>query len=249
MEVDQGAGVMRCPYCRREVPLPAPQAAGTGWPFGTGGVGMPNITISTTGAFAQTPEAIRRQKKMVLAVAVGTILAMGAVLTFVYSFIFSTASTFADSSSGEAEKVEEVAVGATARVQSFEATVRGVDCTKQEITKPDDPATSWDDATTEKAKGKFCVVSFSVKNVGEKTEDYRTWNLEATSPTERVLERNRTAESYANKEKDALSEPIDPGKTVDQFLVFDVPTDTSLAYLQLLDDPFADSIVKVKFGS
>ncbi|WP_412734549.1 DUF4352 domain-containing protein [Krasilnikovia sp. MM14-A1259] len=145
--------------------------------------------------------------------------------------------------------VDEVNVGTAARVESFDATVRSVDCTKQTITQPDDPATSYDDSETEKAKGKFCVVSFSVKNVGEKTDTYRTWSLEATSPTERRLDRNSTAERYVNKGKDALSEPIDPGKTVDQLLVFDVPADTSLAYLQIADGTFNGPKVRVKFGS
>ncbi len=213
--------------------------AGTGWPFGPGGVGMPHITIGTARPFTQQPGAFRRPLVMALTFVVAAFLAAGAVMTVVASAIFS------DSPGA----VQEVGVGATARVQVFEATVRGVDCTKRAITKADDPTTSWDDASTEAAKGTFCVVSFSVKNVGEKTDRYPTSSLEATSPTERVLDRSTIAEGYANKGSDALSEPIDPGKTVDQFLVFDVPTDTTLAYLRISDDLFAESTIKVKFSA
>jgi hypothetical protein len=144
--------------------------------------------------------------------------------------------------------VEEVAVGETARVGVFEATVRGVDCTKQTITQLDDPATTYDESSgVEKADGKFCVVSFSVTNVGEKTETYPTYSIKATNPTERVLEENGIAENYLSNSSYVLSEPIDPGKTVDHPLVFDVPSDTTLAYLQIGDDLSADAVIKVKF--
>lgn len=233
MEVDQDTGVMRCPYCRREVPLPASQA--TGWPFGTGGATMPQITISTTRTVTQAPEAIRRLRVVAL---IFVLVAFGIVAFVSFSVL---------SSSDSSSEVQEVGVGATTRVKSFEATVRGVDCTKQAITqKPDDPATSWNDSITEKAEGKFCVVSFSVKNVGEKTDSYPTTSLEATNPTERVLNRSIIAEEYANKGDRGLDEPIDPGKTVDQLLVYDVPADTTLAYLKISDDLFADANIKVK---
>jgi hypothetical protein len=236
MDVDQAAGVMRCPYCRREVLMPQAQAAGAGWPFGAGGTGMPHITIN---ARTLAPEVFRRQRLVMVVFVVVVFLLMGAVV-----FPLLLSSLF--DSSGE---VKEVGVGATTRVQSFEVTVRGADCTKQEITKPDDPATSYDDSATYKAEGKFCLVSFSVKNVGEKTDSYPTYSLEATSPTQRVLDRDVVAESYANPGSGGLNEPIDPGKTVDQLLVFAVPADTTIAYLQIANDLFADSIVKVKFGS
>ncbi|BFU43290.1 DUF4352 domain-containing protein [Krasilnikovia sp. MM14-A1004] len=217
--------------------MPASQAAGTAWPFGAGGT--PRITITTT----RTPPAqVDRQQLMRVLVIVGAFVAMGFLVPTVLSFSF-IGSLFGSGGT------DEVAVGETAKVMSFEATVRGVDCTKQEITKPDDPATPYDDSSTEKAKGKFCVVSFSVKNVGEKTDSYPTWGFEATSPTERVFDRSTTAEGYVNNGKRGLDEPIDPGKTVDQLLVFDVPTDTTLAYLQICDDVGTDSAVKVKFGS
>lgn len=236
MEVDQAAGVMRCPYCRREVPMPAAPGAGAGWPFGAG---MPHVTISTSRAFTPPPQVVRRQLVVALVVVVGVFVAAGVfVIPILSAILFDT--------SGD---VEEVGVGTTARVLSFDATVRGVDCTKQAITRPDDPATSYDDTYTEKANGKFCVVSFSVKNVGEKTDRYPTSSIEATSPTERVLDRNIFAERYANNSTDPLGEPIDPGKTVDQLLVFDVPTDTTLANLRISDDLFADSTITVKVGS
>ncbi|GGQ78138.1 DUF4352 domain-containing protein [Couchioplanes azureus] len=244
MEVDHGAGVLRCPYCRREVLMPAPQAARTGWPVGPGGAGMPNITISTARTFTQTPEAIRRQKLMVLIYAVGAVLAMGTMLVLMFSSMFSDSG---GDFLGSSDKVEEVAVGTTARVNSFEATVRSVDCSKKAITKPDDPSTPYDDTATQKAKGKFCVVSFSAKNVGEKTDTYPTLSLKATSPTERVLYSDVVAEDYANKGS-SLKEPIDPGKTVDQLLVFEVPSDTTLAYLQISDSYSAGSTIKVKVG-
>ncbi|MEV4639438.1 DUF4352 domain-containing protein [Actinoplanes sp. NPDC049548] len=246
MEVDHEAGVMRCPYCRREVLMPASQAAQTGWPFGAPGASIPQITISTK-AFTQPPEVVRRQKVAAAILGVGMLVAAGAVLVPVLWSGSSSSSLNTSLGAVPTEQVKEVAVGATTKVQAFEATVRSVDCTKKAITKKDDPATSFDDTMTEKAKGKFCVVSFSVKNVGAKTDSYPTWGLEATSPTERVLYRNTLAESYVNKESDNLGQPIDPGKTVDQRLVYDVPADTKLAYLKIYDGMLSDSTIKVKF--
>lgn len=215
--------------------MPASQASG--WPFGAGGTAVPHITISTTRTVTQAPASIRRLRIVALILVLGIFLVAAFV---VFSALSSMNST---------DEVHEVAVGATAKVKSFEATVRGVDCTKQTITQPDDPATSYDDTQSEKAEGKFCVVSFSVKNIGEKTDTYPTTSLEATNATERVLNRSIIAEEYANNGKRELDQPIDPGKTVDQLLVYDVPADTTLAYLQISDDLFADSNIKVKVGS
>ncbi len=243
MEVDHDAGVMRCPYCRRETPIPNSQ---TGWPFGTGTTGMPRITITSNRPLIEvTPEMVRRQKKIAL-ITVGGILVFTLVMMIPIFSIFSSSSS--DHSYQPAEKeVREVAVGATARVKGFEATVRSVDCTKQSMTrKDDDPATSWDESDVIKAEGKFCVLDFSVKNVGDKTDTYPTFDLQASSPTERMFSRNTGAEWYLNKETDDLDKPIDPGKTVDSFLVYDVPTDSKFAYLQLSDGILSDATVKVK---
>ncbi|RZU52619.1 uncharacterized protein DUF4352 [Krasilnikovia cinnamomea] len=244
MEVDHDAGVMRCPYCRREVLIPASQAPETAWPFGADGAAVPHITINTTRTLTQSPQAIRRRQVAALIIVVATFVAVGAVLFPIFSSILFDSS----------DEVDEVAVGATAQVKqldtSYEATVRGIDCTRKAITKPDDPATDYEDSRTEKAKGKFCVVSFSVKNVGEKTDTYPYFDLKATNPTERELDENTTAEDYLNNtSSNALSEPIDPGKTVDRLLVFDVPADTTLAYLQICDGRFGESGKKVKFDS
>ncbi|MFI5496949.1 DUF4352 domain-containing protein [Actinoplanes sp. NPDC051859] len=232
MEVDQFAGVMRCPYCRREVPLPASQPDPSAWPFGMDDAGLPQITVTQT--FTQVPVSTGR-KLFVVAVALVALLAVGAVLIPVFSL----------SSFGLFGGTEEVEVGETATFDPFEATVHSIDCSRSEITKPGSPAT---ETTTAKAKGKFCVVSFTVKNVGEKTDSYRSYSLEATSPTERVLDRNSTAEEYVNRVRN-LDEPLDPGKSVDQLLVFDVPTDTSLARLKICDDIFNNTVIKVRFDS
>jgi hypothetical protein len=243
MEVDRGAGVMRCSYCRRETPIPAAQ---TGWPFGAGATGMPRFTITSNRPINEVaPELVRRQKKIALIGGGGILVLLVVMMVSTFS-VFS--SSFSDSSYQPAEKkVQEVALGATARVKGFEATVRSVDCTKQSVTrKADDPATTWDESDVIKAEGKFCVLDFSVKNVGDKTDTYPTFDLEASSPTERMFSRNTSVEWFLNRNTDDLGKPIDPGKTVDGFLVYDVPTDSKFAYLQLSDGILSDAVVKVK---
>ena len=178
---------------------------------------------------------------------VATVVVVFAVIAGFGWLMLSLLSDATDVTDGKAEPVE-VAVGATARVESFEATVRSVDCDKRSFTRrPDDPATSYDDSDVLAAKGKFCVVSFSVKNVGAKTDSYPTYSLEATNATERVLEKSYAAQHHLNKGANLLGEPIDPGKVVEEFLVYDVPTDTTLAYLTLAPS-YSDSPVKVKIG-
>ncbi|AEV87848.1 hypothetical protein ACWT_6835 [Actinoplanes sp. SE50] len=240
MEVAHDAGVMRCPYCRRESPLPGAQ---TGWPFGAGATGMPRITVSTRPLL--TPDLVRRQKKIAWIAGGGMLVFLLIVMVPIFSSFSHSAADY--SYQPPEKKVQEVAIGATAQVKGFEATVRSVDCTKQSMTRTaDDPATSWDESDVIKAEGKFCVIAFSAKNVGARTDTYPTFDLEASSPTERVFSRNTSAEWYLNKNTDDLSKPIDPGKTVDSFLVYDVPTDSKFAYLRLSDGILSDTIVKVK---
>lgn len=86
----------------------------------------------------------------------------------------------------------------------------------------------------------------SVKNGGAKTDNYSSFTPSATSPTERDLDRGWGAERLLNNGKDLLAEPIDPGKVVEQIFVFDVPTDTTMAYMKVFSGGYKTPEVKVK---
>lgn len=73
--------------------------------------------------------------------------AVGAIALF--STVFSLFDSSSDSSdSDESDKPVVVAIGAAARRDSFEVTVRSVNCDKKSFSPPDDPTTTYSDEST-----------------------------------------------------------------------------------------------------
>lgn len=258
MEIDSSAGVMRCPYCRREALLPPSHAPAPAWPFGNqfgagqvgagqvsaGQVGSPRVTVTVNGRTATVSSGQTTRTIQTIPAAQAQRALAGVTVAVVVLLIAAGWFWYLQQPSAPVE----VAVGVAARVESFEVTVRSVDCGKHSIASPDDPATAYDETqNVVEAKGTFCVIAISAKNVGTKTASYPTYDLEATNTTERVLDGNYAAEDYLNNGMHPLREPVDPGNIADQLLVYDVPTNTTLAYLQL-SELSSDSTVRVKLG-
>lgn len=226
MAFDAEANILRCPYCRHEmVPAArwhAPPAPTWQPPPDDEDTDVDLVVHVATGAPTGPPASPL--------FAVVSLLVVFSILGYFLIWPHVLRPLLAS------DRV--VALNEATRVESFDVTVTGVDCGKASVT-------GLDESEPVAAEGTFCLITLSVRNVGEKTDSYPTYDLKAVSATEREFDRNSTAESYANRDKRLLTEPIDPGRTVTEVLVFDVPRDSAVAFL-MLNDKFDDVVVKVK---
>lgn len=133
---------------------------------------------------------------------------------------------------------DDPGIGAPARDGKFEFVVSKVECGKPSVGSG---------LFREDAQGQFCLVSMSVKNIGNgaKTLD-SAWQY-AYDASNRKFDADGAASSYANDNHELFLNEINPGNQVDAVLVFDVPKDVKLAKLELHDSPFSGGVT-VKVG-
>jgi len=89
------------------------------------------------------------------------------------------------------------------------------------------------------AQGQFCLVTMSVKNIGDVPQTMLDANQKAFGPDGSQYEADSTAGIYANNQADVFVNNINPGNTVTGVVVFDIPTNAKIAKLQLHDSAFS----------
>lgn len=129
-------------------------------------------------------------------------------------------------------------IGQAARDGKFEFVVQKVDCGKTEV---------GEQFLNKTAQGQFCLVSLSVKNVGDKQQLFDGSSQKAIGASGATYGHDGTAELYANKQNQTFLNQINPGNQVTGLLVFDIPKDATIKTLELHDSPFSGG-VKVDVG-
>lgn len=134
----------------------------------------------------------------------------------------------------------EVAIGAPARDGKFEFTVHKVECGSKQ---------AGDGLLGKTAQGQYCLVTLTVKNIGDKPQTLSDSSQKAFGPTGVQYSPDTTAGLYLNKDNSQVwFTDINPGNQVTGVIVFDVPVDASLVRLELHDSPFSGG-VKVKLAA
>lgn len=126
-------------------------------------------------------------------------------------------------------------IGDPVRDGKFEFVVTGVDCSRTTIGS---------DLLNTKAQGKFCLVSVSVKNIGDEAQTFTGSNQKAYDVKGAEFENDGAAEIYANDNAETFLNDINPGNKVTGKIVFDVPKGTVLTEIEL-HDSFWSGGVKV----
>lgn len=133
-----------------------------------------------------------------------------------------------------AEK-KQPGIGDAVRDGKFEFVVKGLDCKKTTI---------GGEFLNKTAQGKFCVVTVSVKNIGDKAQTFTGSNQKAYDITGAQFENDGAAEIYANDNAQTFLNDINPGNQATGKIVFDVPKGTVLTEIEL-HDSFWSGGVKV----
>jgi hypothetical protein len=117
-------------------------------------------------------------------------------------------------------------VGDAVRDGKFEFVVSRVDCSRTSIGIEHLKRT---------AKGKYCVVSLSVRNIADGSQYFLGHAQEAFDAAGNSYGNDEIAGIYANRDTQTFLQKLDRGERVAGMLVFDVPKAVKLTALELHD--------------
>jgi hypothetical protein len=145
----------------------------------------------------------------------------------------SPSSAGGDSSStGNGSSENAVGLNQAARDGKFEFTVTGQDCSKNTI---------GEDPLSKTAQGTFCVVSLTVKNIGNKAQLLDASSQKALDAGGNEYSADSSAAMYLGDTNTFLNQ-LNPGSTVNGQIAYDVPVGTQLTELELHDSPFSGGV-------
>jgi hypothetical protein len=117
-------------------------------------------------------------------------------------------------------------IGKAVRDGKFEFVVSRVDCSQSRVGL---------ERLNREAKGKFCVVSLSVKNIADRPQLFLAKAQKVANAAGATFHDDQIAGLYANRATQTFLRKIDPGEKVVGKLVFDVPKATKLTTVELHD--------------
>lgn len=117
----------------------------------------------------------------------------------------------------------------------FEFVVKHIDCGKSKV---------GNEYINQKAQGQFCLVSATVKNIGDESQMLAGSNQYAYDAKGRQFTNDTAAEIMLDDNQTFLQD-INPGNTLKGTFVFDVPKNVKIKELELHDSAFSGGI-KVK---
>ncbi|MEV6524275.1 DUF4352 domain-containing protein [Longispora sp. NPDC051575] len=128
-------------------------------------------------------------------------------------------------------------IGTPVRDGKFEFVVKKVECGVGEV---------GGEYLNKRAQGQFCLVTLSVKNIGNKPQTMSDSNQKGFGANNARYSTDSSASLYANSDGDSVwYTEINPGNEVAGVIVFDIPKDGQLLSLELHDSLFSGG-VKVK---
>lgn len=143
-----------------------------------------------------------------------------------------TTSAGGDSSS-ESSSNERAGVGTAAVDGKFSFTVTGVKCGIKSVGS---------DLLGAEAQGQFCKISMTIENVGDEPQTMFADSQKAFDTEGREFSPDTTSMIYMEDGSDVWLKEINPGNTLKGDLLFDIPADATLDYIELHDSMFSGGV-------
>jgi hypothetical protein len=132
------------------------------------------------------------------------------------------------------EKTEQTAkIGEPVRDGKFEFVVKKVRCGVSRV---------GNQYLNEKAQGQFCLVTLTVRNIGDEPQTFNDFDQLAHDSKSREYKPDSEAGIYANQDTEVWLNEINPGNKITGVLVFDIPEKTKLTSLELHDSSFSGGV-------
>lgn len=141
----------------------------------------------------------------------------------------TTKSKEADSKSTTAK------VGEAARDGKFEFVVKSVKCGVPSVSDSSG-------YITKTAQGQYCVMSLSVKNIGDKRQMFSEDDQKLLNASNQQYSPDTTATLYNDNNMDVFMGEINPGNSVSGSIVFDIPKGQTPVTAELHDSAFSDGV-------
>ncbi len=153
-----------------------------------------------------------------------------------------TKTNTTDSGNGSGVTKSEDKSAATAKLNEvardgkFEFTVKSVACGKAEVVSPET------DALRQKAQGQYCLMTLTVKNVGDKQQYFSISDQKLLNSAGQQYTADSTATLYNGGNSQPLLAQINPGNSVEGVLVFDIPKEQTPVFAELHDSAFSNGV-------
>jgi hypothetical protein len=115
----------------------------------------------------------------------------------------------------------------------FEFVVRSFSCGHKQVGKS---------FVSVKASGQFCIVSLTIKNIGDEGQTFADSFQEAHGPDDKTYRAHTGAGVVANEGTDAVWSTINPGNSVSGKIVFDIPKKAEITSLELHDSALSGGV-------
>jgi len=139
----------------------------------------------------------------------------------------------AETGKTDAKVTKSPGFGDAVRDGKFEFVVSRADCSKSTVGL---------EHLNRKAKGKFCVVDLSVKNIADEPQFFLGSAQKAFDAAGTKFTDDELAGFYANRDTQTFLQKIKPGGKVVGKVVFDVPKATKLTTVELHDSFFSGGV-------
>ena len=121
-----------------------------------------------------------------------------------------------------------------ARDGKFEFVVKGVECGKTTI--------GTNQYLTKNAQGQFCLMTVSVKNIGNEAQGFFGTNQKLLNAQNQQYAADDTAGAYLDQNYSTLFSNINPGNSVEGVIVFDIPKDQTPVNAELHDSALSSGV-------
>ncbi len=145
-----------------------------------------------------------------------------------------TGNTPTTSKSSTEKKAATAKIGEAANDGKFEFTVSSVECGKTSV--------GTNQYLTKQAQGQFCLLSVTVKNIGNEKQSLFSANQYLYNASNQKFSADDTATLYASPNGNSWYNDINPGNSVSGIIVFDLPKDQKPTSAELHDSAFSGGV-------
>lgn len=138
-----------------------------------------------------------------------------------------------ESSSSEGSSNDRATIGTPAVDGKFSFTVSKVKCGIKSVGSSSFGA---------EAQGQFCQISLSIENVGDEPQTMFADSQKVYDSEGREFSADTSSMMYMDGGSDAWLKEINPGNTLKGAILFDVPKDAVLDYIELHDSMFSGGV-------
>jgi len=124
-------------------------------------------------------------------------------------------------------------IGEAANDGKFEFTVKSVECGKTSVGSQ---------YLTKEAQGQFCLLSVTVKNIGDEAQSLFSTNQKLLNAQGQQYAADDTATIYAAPNGSSWYSNINPGNSVEGTIVFDIPKDQTAVTAELHDSALSSGV-------